>query len=349
MNRKNNFDFLRFIAAISVIFTHAFQLTLPENKNGDFLWIFTGGQLSIGGIAVGIFFVMSGYLITSSWQSKPDIRSYLRARSLRIFPGLIVLIFLTVFIIGPLFSKSDTYWQNSDTYRYLGNITLNLPKMSSTITHDGIQQSLPGVFENNSLPYYTNGSLWTLHYEFFAYLFIMVLGIFKLLEKRFVLFALGFFVVAHLTNNHITNSSYFVLIRYFLAGSVLWLWKKYITYTWKLCLLAIIFLILAEPLHLLDTAFVFFGAYLTIFFAQGNRFANFGKLGDASYGIYIWGFLIQQCVRATLPTLLPLENFFISLPIAIIVGYISWHTIEKNALKFKHNRKSITSTPNKSI
>ena len=93
-SRDNNINFLRFIAASRVIWFHmASVLAIPEP--------YIMGQ-GLGPIAVNIFFVLSGYLIAKSWTRSSSFGSYLIRRIARIFPGLAVVILLSVFVMGPI-------------------------------------------------------------------------------------------------------------------------------------------------------------------------------------------------------------------------------------------------------
>lgn len=79
-------------------------------------------------------------------------------------------------------------------------------------------------------------------------------------------------------------------------------------------------------------------SYLLFWFAfnQNINFSRFAKFGDPSYGIYIYGFLIQQvvimCFNGQMSSQL---NTIIALPIACLFGYASYHLIEKHFLKLK--------------
>ena len=55
------------------------------------------------------------------------------------------------------------------------------------------------------------------------------------------------------------------------------------------------------------------------------------KIGDLSYGIYLFGFPVQQLIEYFLkPT--PLEMMLYALPVVIILAYLSWSFVEKKAL-----------------
>lgn len=58
--------------------------------------------------------------------------------------------------------------------------------------------------------------------------------------------------------------------------------------------------------------------------------SSFGKLGDSSYGIYIYSFPIQQTVVYFFKI-----NTYILMITSIGFGYLSWHLIEKKVLIYK--------------
>src|SRR6476646_3313529 len=91
---QNNFDFLRLIFALSVIITHSYPLSgLPEI---DPLHRLTAGQLSFSYVGVRGFFVISGFLIYESLMRSKGLDDYFIKRILRIYPGLLVVLALTV-------------------------------------------------------------------------------------------------------------------------------------------------------------------------------------------------------------------------------------------------------------
>ena len=103
-SRINNLDIIRFIAATLVVFSHSYPLTLGNNGSEPFA-VFSNGQMTFGELAVSIFFVISGFLITQSYDRSKDLIYYMKARTLRIFPGLIFCVILTVFLLGPFFTR----------------------------------------------------------------------------------------------------------------------------------------------------------------------------------------------------------------------------------------------------
>ncbi len=89
--RVNNFDLIRFFAALQVVVAHgAYYLHAPIwNPVGVVLGFLPG---------VPIFFVISGFLISLSWERAPSPASYVRNRLLRIYPALWVCLAISILI-----------------------------------------------------------------------------------------------------------------------------------------------------------------------------------------------------------------------------------------------------------
>ena len=63
----------------------------------------------------------------------------------------------------------------------------------------------------------------------------------------------------------------------------------------------------------------------------GEKFIK--KIGDCSYGIYIYSFPLQQILMNLFPSLDQKKLISISLPISILLGFLSWRFVEKKFLK----------------
>src|SRR5258706_5042779 len=142
----NNFDFLRLFAAGLVLVSHL--STLSGTKDNRLLILLD--SLNLGGLGVSIFVVISGYLVMQSWRSDAVLHRYASRRALRIFPGLIAVVLLTMLVLGPLVSKFSLleYFREPNVLRYL-NALLLFP----------MPFALPGVFYDNPYPVAVNGSL----------------------------------------------------------------------------------------------------------------------------------------------------------------------------------------------
>ncbi|TMJ75786.1 MAG: acyltransferase [Alphaproteobacteria bacterium] len=120
LERHNNFDLLRLLAALSVIFSHAFLLA-ENSQDHDPLMILTGGQAILGLAGVFVFFTISGYLISQSFEATPSPFVFLAKRALRIFPGLFGCLIVCVFSIGPLVTNLplSEYLAKPETWLFL--------------------------------------------------------------------------------------------------------------------------------------------------------------------------------------------------------------------------------------
>ena len=174
MERHNNFDLLRLLAALSVIFSHAFLLA-ENSQDHDPLMILTGGQAILGLAGVFVFFTISGYLISQSFEATPSPFVFLAKRALRISPGLFGCLIVCVFAIGPLVTNlpPGEYLAKPETWLFLlHNAVLDIH-----------YNRLPGVvFWPGNIGGIVNGPLWSLPCEALLYLMLFGLGVCRLLS-----------------------------------------------------------------------------------------------------------------------------------------------------------------------
>lgn len=337
---SDNFAFLRLIAAIAVIYGHAFPLTGHVAPG-----LMANG---IQTIAVKIFFVISGYLITESWLRDPHPVRYALRRILRIFPALVVLCVVTVFAVGPLLTTLMVadYFRNSLAYMYFWNILMSP------------FYSLPGVFSGNIYPNAVNGSLWTLPVELSMYI-LMPLTLMTVRWNRmfFSLCAILLCVASLIVIRGGTEYGPIVfygtnivsaldVAPYFFVGALARLLdaKRYLNlqYAFVACLIAPFvpnsdLAREAVLLVLLPYAVLSFG------YAYPPRFAAVAKIGDLSYGTYLYGFLMQQIAVSCFEFgRTPMSNFLLAVVPTLICAALSWKYIEKPMLAIKPSRWSPT-------
>lgn len=346
--RANNFDFLRFFAASLVVFAHAFGLS-PDGYSMDPLAYLSRNHVHSGGLAVAVFFVISGFLITMSYENTGGNREFLLKRCLRIFPGLAVVVLLSLFLLGPIVSTSSPadYFSDAQTYTYISNLFLFR-----------MQGGLPGVFANNPLPDKFNGSLWTLWYEFVCYLAVLALGMAGWLRWKPILFLIcvGLLITVDYSdvpllwrlNDFLSllrwQEDYLELLPYFAGGSLIYLLRKQIPISPVFALAAFLLLLFTARTNAFEQVFVFAGSYLILFLAycRSLQLGNFSKYGDFSYGIYIYAYPIQQTVAHYLaPDIHWGGNFVISYPLILICAIASWHWVERPALAMKQRLHAI--------
>lgn len=329
--RENNFDFLRFFAAALVLFAHSYPLV---GRRGDEPLTLLTGYEKGGSIAVGIFFVMSGYLIASSWLASSSPKSFLIKRALRIFPALIVAVLLSAFVIGPLVTQFDLarYLAADGTWTYLQNILL--------VT----RYELPGVFTGNAYPDVVNGSLWTLPLEVLMYIGVMILGLTGFLKRRLIFLPIAVLAVGHFwLLGKLGIESYFIknifkLGLLYYSGSALFLYRDDIP--WRGWIAALLFAALVATFRTDIGPLVYFVAlpYLVLYLAYAPLplISRFGKYGDFSYGLYIYAFPFQQLTIYLFgPQVGVLGLTLIAFVPTLILAALSWHLIEAPAMKLK--------------
>ena len=152
----NNFDIIRLTAAYGVLISHCWPLFGLEPEPIGHLM----GFESLGFLCVNVFFFVSGFLVTQSFDRHAALRDFAIARLTRILPALAVSTILTAVVLGPIVSTLPVhdYFRDPRTWSYLGNALVFMP-----------QFDLPGVFSTVPTPNSVNGSLWTLPLEIAMY------------------------------------------------------------------------------------------------------------------------------------------------------------------------------------
>ncbi|MGF6401164.1 peptidoglycan/LPS O-acetylase OafA/YrhL [Pseudomonas frederiksbergensis] len=330
-HKDNNLNLLRLVAALMVLYAHSFAFY--GNAPTSFL-----GLASYGGLGIAIFFVISGYLIVKSWDFDPSPMSFIIKRSLRIFPALIVVVLISMFLLGPVFSTLEIkeYFGHSNFLTYFNNIVLK-PVFY-----------LPGVLEHSRIPSAVNGSLWSLPVEFFMYLVVMGLGLLFKGRRLIYAAATGIFVLAvvfwcwrdaPLIVVHGTDvRSIFLTGIYFMIGAC---YAKFGLERW-FSLSGVAVLLMATILLAPYASVSKFLMWITlpyIVLAYGLSRSWLGswvnKVGDCSYGVYIYAFPVQQFVLLQYPGIAYPTYLFVTVLISLVLGYCSWHLIEKQFLKHK--------------
>ena len=337
VGRYNNFNLIRLIAALSVIFSHSVAaLGLPPERE-----VFFGRVgFSLAEMAVDVFFVTSGFLVTGSLIGRGSLNAFLWARALRIYPALWVMLVVTVFGLAPALTSLPLadYFAAPRTREYF-------IKCATLIW--GLRYSLPGVFETLPLKGEFNGSLWTLPIEVRLYLNLaaawFVLALLPAFRVRALKLALLFAAAAwfvFILRIKFTGGANGPDIRVFmfLYGSALYLWRDRIPIGWAG--------LVALPAALLAASVdktVFFVVYslclaplvMHLAYLPGGAIRRFNEWGDLSYGVYIWAFPIQQTLALAFPGLSLWGMVVLSSALSLAVAHLSWRLIEKRALAMK--------------
>ncbi|HDR9029968.1 TPA: acyltransferase [Burkholderia vietnamiensis] len=327
---NNNADLFRLIAALAVIWGHAYALA-PEDGAKEPIGSLLGFDYS-GSLAVKFFFFLSGILVTSSWMRQQSPIKFAVARIFRIFPALIVSGAICMLVIGPMLSTLPTNAYFSNTWMY-GHI----------IRYPYLDYEIPGAFQSNAY-HAGNGSIWTIRYELLMYAILLGLGLCGLFRSKLAagaVYSAG--IVWFLMRPE--SISVFGLLdvndggrlpAFFAFGVVLALYKDKIQIDVKLILgLCILAWLLREGPAF---EYAFYPAFLLapIWLMTTGPIRAIKLPGDFSYGVYVYGWPIQQTFAALLPHKGPYINQALSMATAIIAGALSWYLIEKPCINFGH-------------
>lgn len=332
-SRNNNFDLLRLIAALLVIYGHSFAF-VPNVVNTDFVARWLGFEYT-GSLAVKFFFLLSGMLVTSSLISKPDIKSFLVKRAARIFPGLFICLLITVFIIGPYFTQLSLseYFSQKQTWGYL---------YKNIFLHD-LQWFLPGVFSDSK--YGVNGSLWTLPLEVVCYLFLAAfygVGVWRtpILANVVLLgvVVLSFFVPQLLPSIFGNNKEANLLPGCFALGALFAVNKEKIRIDNQGLFALFLLSALLWSTGLKILLFYIFFFYACIYIGTRRVITENLKIpADPSYGVYIYGFAVQQSVAHLFVGYGIFFNQVVAAGVALLLGLISWFVVERPSIKYVNN------------
>jgi peptidoglycan/LPS O-acetylase OafA/YrhL len=329
-SRANNFDALRLIAAVTVIFSHSF-LIADGNENHEPLIMLSGRQSILGLAGVFVFFTISGFLVTQSFEETRGPVGYLVKRCLRIFPGLVVALIVSAFVLAPLVSTLPLadYLRHAEPYRYVfWNTLLDLR-----------QHELPGVmFVDNPVGLEVNGSLWTLRYEFEMYLMVMALGVLGLLRLPVLLavLALGLACIGVPALDVLGGWGW--LLSFFASGMVLYKLRDTRIFDGRVALLALLGLAATVKFGGFIQMFSIFGGYLALYLAlnRGLPLLPAARFGDLSYGLYIYGWPSEQAVIWAMGGHAAWwQVCLLALPLAAALSFLSWHLVERPALRLK--------------
>lgn len=340
---QNNFDAIRLMMALLVIFSHSYALALGS-EDDEPLSLATNGFYNSGNVAVWVFFIVSGFLIAHSFERSGSLAGFLARRVRRVYPGYIAATTVCAFLITPLFAPPGFSLDAADVVRTIGgNLLL------------GNIFPLPDLFGANPIPA-INGALWSIKFEFLCYVGLALLGIFAANRRRWAMPLIYIAVVAtwcwlDATGRRPGGPAWFTevvgfpyiwfqVLPNFLAGVIVYLHREWIPRSTPLLIAGLAACLAAFHLghgvgnmiaaHLLVPPVL---AYLVFWFAYHPRVAlsRIARCGDFSYGTYLYGFVIQQMLVATLDLPFP-ALVLLSMLLALAAGAASWWLVERHFL-----------------
>ncbi|NDU95277.1 acyltransferase family protein [Spirosoma terrae] len=349
IDRNNNFNLLRFMAASLVIYNHCYPLMgIPAP--------ITEYAFDLGALAVDLFFVTSGFLITRSLETHYDVTAFVWSRGLRIYPALIVNILFCVFFVGLIFTTLpiEQYLLNKQTIKYL---------VKNIVIFQGVEGGLPGVFQHNPYKTIVNGSLWTLPWEVNMYGVLLAIGIvsyvksFRAFQRAMTAIIVGLFLffAIYYMYSYLNRGTVIVvnpLLRFgthFFCGAAYYLLRHKIPMSTYIAVSMIGILgICAYFTSWLIVPYVLFQGYIVLYlaFIPKGLIRRFSQGADYSYGLYIYGFPIQQSLIALYPHISFYKMLSISYGVSLLLAILSWHLVEQPCLGLKkYFQKNKVSNP----
>jgi peptidoglycan/LPS O-acetylase OafA/YrhL len=330
--RSSGFDYLRIGLSVSVISWHTIIVSYGVDAEAHF-W--TGPLRPLLYFILPSFFALSGFLVAGS-LFRNRIPAFLTLRALRIFPALFCEVLISALIIGPAltaFSLHD-YFSDPKFYSYFFNVI------------GRIHYHLPGLFLDNPFPDNVNLQLWTIPYELECYIAITALAIFgiarspRLFALAFVLLMVWLSAAAWMSSSPSSvdgGPSGRVCLLSFLGGVLLYVWRDRAPYSGFLAALVGVFLWTTLSFRATEYLAALPIAYTTIWLGlQDPKKLFFIAGADYSYGMYLYGFPMQQSVAHLLPQYrIWYVNLILSLIASGIAAYISWNFVESIIMKRK--------------
>jgi peptidoglycan/LPS O-acetylase OafA/YrhL len=347
--RENNFDLIRFIAATQVALVHMIHhldIEIPDNLL-NFLGVFPG---------VPIFFVVSGYLISASWERKPITRIYLTNRFLRIYPALWFALIVSIISVF-LFYKTNFEFKSFFVW---------------VMAQSSIVQFYNPPFLRDYGVGVLNGSLWTIPVElqFYIILPFLYLLIKKTRGNKLIYSAILFFLIVNQFQVSMLNENgnififklfgvtvfpylYIFLFGVFFQKNILKLKKYFVNkfYYWITAYLFFSFIFgcigIVNSGNHINPFLSLILASMVISFAYSftGLSDKILKGNDVSYGIYIYIYhMIFVNIFISLNYNQNIYSMILCYVITLSMSFFSWKFIEHPCLKLKnYSLKSLIS------
>lgn len=316
-----------------VWFSHAY--TLVGISWQEPLLIATKGRFGIGTIALDCFMLLSGFLLMEAYSKSPRFINFWKRRFIRIYPPYLLSIFL-IAIAGIFLSELtfSQYLTSHDFFQFAENLSF---------FHQHFL--LPAVFQNQLHKFYSvDGSIWSLPYETLLYAFIPI--VFLITDKRISNVFLVLVIILLITLNNRT----LILLPIFDLNvlvhlSIPFLMGVFLSNSFNKYHLILVF-VFCNFLYILNHKYIesimVFGVeaifmYTLLLLFKRSKILYHWDFPDLSYGIFLYGFFIQQAIIELLPYAeLKFSAYLIlSLIVTLFIALFSWYCVEKPILKIK--------------
>lgn len=320
--------------ALLVVWSHSFILH-TGTEEGEWIFRLTNGTVTAGTVGVMAFFVISGFLITQSWERSKSLSAYAEKRVRRIYPGYMVATAICAFVVVPLFATNEQ---------------IGAVQAAKVIAHNLLLQNFfphTDAFLANSYPGEVNGSLWSIPYEFGCYIGVALLGIAGLVTRGRLLIAMTALLLASrialdLMGVQPHAGAVGVVLIWtqiapsFLIGMVIYAYRETLPRS-RAALIALAGGALAGCWigvgNLLLAPALAYGVFY-VAYSERLKLNDAARFGDFSYGTYLYAFVIQQMIEATIGDRLSLPAFIaLSSVLSLAAGVLSWHLVERHFMK----------------
>jgi peptidoglycan/LPS O-acetylase OafA/YrhL len=326
---RNNFDLVRLGLALAVVVSHAFSITtgVPDHEPLKGSTGFTLGEHAVNG-----FFAISGFLVTMSFDRR-DWRDYVVARILRIAPALIAATLAVGLVLGLGLTRLPVaeYLASSALWRFV----------TATLTTFKSNTSLPDVFVQNPIKA-PLATVWTLRYEVFCYLGVLVFGLAGLLRRRrlAVIGVAGLAIVLAVLGIVDPNASKGVetalrLPLIFAAGGAAYLWRDRLPLSAGLAAVLLVTTALLHGTFAYRPALFLAETYGVLWLGLARNVLFIAPKADLSYGTYLYGWPLQQSLVALFPSAAALTLLAPALALTLMAASMSWYLVEKPSLALK--------------
>jgi peptidoglycan/LPS O-acetylase OafA/YrhL len=356
----NNFDLVRLIAACAVVYCHAYVIQTTDGSDRIAAALGFDGAGSLG---VYAFFLMSGLLVSASFERQRSVMRFVTLRLARLLPALVGASLVGIFIVGPVFTTLTLhdYFASGMTWR-------NLDYFSTLMLKRG--WVLPGVFEHNRFVRDVCAPLWTLPIEVRCYLLVLVTGMFGLLSTRWrsvvavLICVAAFSLRLHLPDLHVGLRDFsekaggysFFPEPFFFLGMLLYGWRAHVRIGGLVALaLLMVYLVFRDTASAQVLFYVAF-VYGVLWASVTPMLRRWVPRHDYSYAIYLYGFMVQQCVAALAPRMPPMLSIAVAAPFILALAACSSRWIERPVMSWcrarlarsdarKLERKTMTCEP----
>ena len=331
----NNLDLFRLLAAVLVIFGHCY-ITFPGGGPAARWDVFTlPGYPGIycSSVAVKIFFFISGLLVTNSLLQKGRVPEFMLARFFRIWPALAAVLVLMTYVAGPLLTDwgAGSYLLSPGARAYiLDNLLLTS------------NNELPGVFTGEAYPSReVIVTLWTLRYEVAAYVWLLVIFSLGVLRRPWICALLLVFTYADpllphplLPTTLTGNPQIAYLPCCFALGACLACWKNRIVLRWEYAAAAALAWLFFRHSLLGPHLFLLAILLAVLHVSALPAVLRLRPRADISYGVYLWGYPVQQLIFPWSGSLGFGASFSATLLGTALLAWLSWHGVEKPLMAF---------------